>query len=85
METFVSCRDGTGNEIGLESAEALSPRKTPKTEPLQAVFYHPRVGTLAQSGSQDDTPGASRDATARSTISSSTSGFAPDTPMAPAH
>jgi uncharacterized protein (DUF2235 family) len=52
MKNIIICCDGTGNEIsenisnGLKLYRCL--RKTKKTEPNQAVFYDPGVGTLAR-------------------------------------
>ncbi|MBX3512014.1 MAG: DUF2235 domain-containing protein [Xanthobacteraceae bacterium] len=52
MKNIVICCDGTGNEISENISNVLKIyrviRKTNKTEPYQAVFYHPGVGTLAQ-------------------------------------
>jgi len=51
-KNIVICCDGTGNEIGENISNVLKLyrclRKTPKTAPLQAVFYDPGVGTLAK-------------------------------------
>ena len=52
MKNIVICCDGTGNEISENISNVLKLyrclRKTGKTEPHQAVFYDPGVGTLAQ-------------------------------------
>ena len=52
MKNIVICCDGTGNEISENISNVLKLyrclRKTPKTEPHQAVFYDPGVGTLAR-------------------------------------
>jgi uncharacterized protein (DUF2235 family) len=52
MKNIVICCDGTGNEISENISNVLKLyrclRKTPKTEPFQAVFYDPGVGTLAR-------------------------------------
>ena len=52
MKNIVICCDGTGNEIGENISNVLKLyrclRKTGKTEPHQAVFYDPGVGTLAR-------------------------------------
>jgi hypothetical protein len=52
MKNVVICCDGTGNEISENISNVLKfyrcLRKTPKTEPFQAVFYDPGVGTLGR-------------------------------------
>jgi len=52
MKNIVICCDGTGNEISENISNVLKLyrclRKTKKTEPTQAVFYDPGVGTLAR-------------------------------------
>ena len=52
MKNIVICCDGTGNEINENISNVLKLyrclRKTGKTEPHQAVFYDPGVGTLSQ-------------------------------------
>jgi uncharacterized protein (DUF2235 family) len=52
LKNIIICCDGTGNEIGENISNVLKLyrclRKTPKTEPQQAVFYDPGVGTLAR-------------------------------------
>ncbi|WP_024512236.1 DUF2235 domain-containing protein [Bradyrhizobium sp. ARR65] len=52
MKNIVICCDGTGNEISENISNVLKlyrcMRKTPKTQPFQAVFYDPGVGTLAR-------------------------------------
>jgi len=52
MKNIVICCDGTGNEISENISNVLKLyrclRKTKKTEPYQAVFYDPGVGTLAR-------------------------------------
>ena len=52
MKNIVICCDGTGNEISENISNVLKLyrclRKTPKTSPVQAVFYDPGVGTLAR-------------------------------------
>jgi uncharacterized protein (DUF2235 family) len=52
MKNIVICCDGTGNEISENISNVLKLyrclRKTDKTEPHQAVFYDPGVGTLAR-------------------------------------
>lgn len=52
MKNIVICCDGTGNEISENISNVLKLyrclRKSGKTEPNQAVFYDPGVGTLAQ-------------------------------------
>ncbi len=52
MKNIVICCDGTGNEISENISNVLKLyrclRKTGKTEPRQAVFYDPGVGTLAR-------------------------------------
>jgi uncharacterized protein (DUF2235 family) len=52
MKNIVICCDGTGNEISENISNVLKlyrcMRKTPKTTPVQAVFYDPGVGTLAR-------------------------------------
>jgi uncharacterized protein (DUF2235 family) len=50
MKNIVICCDGTGNQINENISNVLKLyrmlRKTDKTEPHQAVFYDPGVGTL---------------------------------------
>jgi uncharacterized protein (DUF2235 family) len=52
MKNIVVCCDGTGNEISENISNVLKLyrclRKTTKTDPFQAVFYDPGVGTLAR-------------------------------------
>jgi uncharacterized protein (DUF2235 family) len=52
MKNIVICCDGTGNEISENISNVLKLyrclRKTGKTEPHQAVYYDPGVGTLSQ-------------------------------------
>jgi uncharacterized protein (DUF2235 family) len=52
MKNIVICCDGTGNEISENISNVLKLyrvlRKTGRTEPRQAVFYDPGVGTLAR-------------------------------------
>jgi uncharacterized protein (DUF2235 family) len=52
QKNIVICCDGTGNEISENISNVLKLyrvlRKTGKTEPHQAVFYDPGVGTLAR-------------------------------------
>ena len=52
MKNIVICCDGTGNQINENISNVLKLyrclRKTPKTQPFQAVFYDPGVGTLAR-------------------------------------
>ena len=52
MKNIIICCDGTGNEISENISNVLKlyrcMRKTPKTQPVQAVFYDPGVGTLAR-------------------------------------
>lgn len=52
MKNIVICCDGTGNEISENISNVLKLyrclRKTPKTTPVQAVYYDPGVGTLAR-------------------------------------
>ena len=52
MKRIVVCCDGTGNEISENISNVLKLyrclRKTVKTNPFQAVFYDPGVGTLAR-------------------------------------
>jgi uncharacterized protein (DUF2235 family) len=51
-KNIIVCCDGTGNEISENISNVLklyrTLRKTEKTDPLQAVFYDPGVGTLAR-------------------------------------
>lgn len=52
MKNIVVCCDGTGNEISENISNVLKLyrclRKTDKTNPYQAIFYDPGVGTLAR-------------------------------------
>jgi uncharacterized protein (DUF2235 family) len=52
MKNLVVCCDGTGNEISENISNVLKLyrvlRKTSRTQPPQAVFYDPGVGTLAR-------------------------------------
>jgi uncharacterized protein (DUF2235 family) len=52
MKNIVICCDGTGNEISENISNVLKLyrclRKTPRTQPLQLVFYDPGIGTLAR-------------------------------------
>jgi uncharacterized protein (DUF2235 family) len=52
MKNIVVCCDGTRNEISENISNVLKlyrcVRKTPRNQPLQAVYYHPGVGTLAR-------------------------------------
>jgi uncharacterized protein (DUF2235 family) len=52
MKNIVICCDGTSNEISENISSVLKlyrcARKTHRTQPFQAVYYHPGIGTLAR-------------------------------------